>query len=96
MYKEEIKCLKRLNKIEEFVYPEKAEITGYKPCTEGHTKQVERAVELCKVVGREIATPREPYRSSSLMTPTYSSTSPQLPRTWFTAKFVSTVTFKTL
>lgn len=42
------------NKIEEFVYPEKAEITGYKPCTEGHTKQIERAVELIKTASRPI------------------------------------------
>lgn len=42
------------NKIEKFVYPEKAEITGYKPCTEGHAKQIEKAIELIKSASRPI------------------------------------------
>lgn len=42
------------NKIEEFVYPEKAEITGYKPCTEGHAKQIEKAIEIIKSASRPI------------------------------------------
>lgn len=33
------------NKIEEFVYPEKVNILGYKPNTKGHIVQVKRAVE---------------------------------------------------
>ena len=42
------------NKIEEFIYPEKAEITGYKPRTEGHAKQIEKALELIKKSSRPI------------------------------------------
>ncbi len=42
------------NKIEEFIYPEKAEIPGYKPRTEGHAKQIEKALELIKKASRPI------------------------------------------
>lgn len=34
------------NEIEEFVYPEKVNIVGYKPNTKGHSVQIKRAVEL--------------------------------------------------
>lgn len=36
------------NTIEEFVYPEKADIPGYKPSTKGHAVQIKRAVELIR------------------------------------------------
>lgn len=36
------------NKIEEFIYPEKAEIIGYKPNTSGHAIQIKKACELIK------------------------------------------------
>lgn len=42
------------NKIEEFIYPEKAEIPGYKPSIEGHAKQIERAVELIRSASRPV------------------------------------------
>lgn len=42
------------NTIEKFVYPEKAEIAGYKPRVEGHSKQIEKAIELIKSASRPI------------------------------------------
>ncbi|MED9970566.1 MAG: biosynthetic-type acetolactate synthase large subunit [Ruminococcus sp.] len=36
------------NEIEEFVYPEKVNIPGYKPTTKGHAIQIKRAVEAIK------------------------------------------------
>ena len=36
------------NEIEEFVYPEKVNIPGYKPNTKGHAIQIKRAVEAIK------------------------------------------------
>ena len=42
------------NTIEEFIYPEKAEIPGYKPRPDGHAKQIEKAVELIQSASRPI------------------------------------------
>ncbi len=42
------------NKIEEFIYPEKAEIPGYKPRKDGHIKQIEKAVELIRSSSRPV------------------------------------------
>ncbi|GHU81410.1 acetolactate synthase [Clostridia bacterium] len=42
------------NKIEEFIYPEKASIPGYKPSTQGHLMQIKRAVEAIKEAKRPI------------------------------------------
>lgn len=42
------------NTIEEFVYPEKAEIPGYKPNTKGHAVQIKRAIELIHKSARPV------------------------------------------
>lgn len=42
------------NKIEEFIYPEKADIPGYKPRTEGHARQIEKAVDLIHSASRPV------------------------------------------
>ncbi|MGN1456503.1 MAG: biosynthetic-type acetolactate synthase large subunit [Acutalibacteraceae bacterium] len=42
------------NEIEEFVYPEKAEIIGYKPSVSGHPMQIKRALELLQKSKRPI------------------------------------------
>ncbi len=42
------------NKIESFVYPEKAEIVGYKPHTAGHNRQIEKAIELIRNSSRPV------------------------------------------
>lgn len=42
------------NTIEEFVYPEKAEIPGYKPNTKGHAVQIKRAVDLIHSSSRPV------------------------------------------
>lgn len=42
------------NKIEKFIYPEKAEIPGYKPRTDGHIKQIEKAIELIRSASRPV------------------------------------------
>ncbi len=44
----------QLNEIEEFVYPDKVNILGYKPNTKGHSVQIKRAVELIKSAKRPI------------------------------------------
>ena len=42
------------NMIEEFVYPEKVNIIGYKPNTKGHTNQIKKAIELIKESKRPV------------------------------------------
>lgn len=42
------------NKINEFVYPERAVIPGYKPSTKGHAVQIKRAVDLIKESSRPV------------------------------------------
>lgn len=42
------------NSIEEFIYPERVNIIGYKPNTKGHTVQVKRAVEAIKESKRPV------------------------------------------
>lgn len=42
------------NKIDEFVYPERAVIPGYKPSTKGHAVQIKRAVDLIKESSRPV------------------------------------------
>ncbi len=42
------------NKIKKFSYPKKAEIAGYKPTVEGHTRQIEKAAELIKSASRPV------------------------------------------
>lgn len=42
------------NTIEEFVYPEKAEIPGYKPNTKGHAVQIKRAIDLIHSSSRPV------------------------------------------
>ena len=42
------------NEIAEFVYPEKAEIIGYKPSVSGHPVQIKRALDLLKTSKRPI------------------------------------------
>lgn len=42
------------NEIEEFVYPEKADIAGYKPRKSGHAKQIDKAIELIKSASRPV------------------------------------------
>lgn len=42
------------NEIEEFVYPEKADIAGYKPRKDGHAKQIDKAIELIKSASRPV------------------------------------------
>lgn len=42
------------NTIDTFVYPEKANIQGYKPNTKGHTKQIEKACQLIKASTRPV------------------------------------------
>lgn len=42
------------NEIEEFVYPEKADISGYKPRRHGHAKQIDKAIELIKSASRPV------------------------------------------
>ena len=42
------------NKIKKFSYPKKAEIAGYKPTVEGHTRQIEKAAELIRSASRPV------------------------------------------
>ncbi len=42
------------NKLEEFVYPEKANIPGYKPNVKGHAVQIKRAAQLIRESSRPI------------------------------------------
>lgn len=42
------------NTIDEFVYPDKVNIVGYKPNTKGHTVQIKRALELISESARPI------------------------------------------
>ena len=42
------------NKVKKFSYPKKAEIAGYKPTVEGHTRQIEKAAELIKSASRPV------------------------------------------
>lgn len=42
------------NKIEEFVYPEKANIVGYKPNVKGHAVQIKRAAQLIRESSRPV------------------------------------------
>lgn len=42
------------NEIEEFVYPDKVNIIGYKPNTKGHSNQIKKAVDLIKGAKRPI------------------------------------------
>lgn len=42
------------NKIDKFVYPEKADIPGYKPSVQGHIKQIEKAVALIQSASRPV------------------------------------------
>lgn len=42
------------NEIEEFIYPDKVNIIGYKPNTKGHTVQVKRAIKAIKASKRPL------------------------------------------
>lgn len=42
------------NEIEEFVYPEKADIIGYKPRTQGHALQIKKALEAIESAKRPV------------------------------------------
>ena len=42
------------NTLEHFVYPEKADIIGYKPRTQGHPLQIKRAAELIQTAKRPL------------------------------------------
>ena len=42
------------NKVKKFSYPKKAEIAGYKPTVEGHTRQIEKAAELIRSASRPV------------------------------------------
>lgn len=40
--------------VEEFIYPEKAEIIGYKPRTKGHSMQIKKAAKLLESAKRPV------------------------------------------
>lgn len=42
------------NEIEEFIYPQKVNIPGYKPNTQGHTVQIKRAIDLISKASRPL------------------------------------------
>lgn len=42
------------NEIEEFVYPQKADIIGYKPRTQGHALQIKKALEAIETARRPV------------------------------------------